>query len=931
MLLSVFANGDTFVKPPPYARFIGALDGQNLPEVNTIIQDRYGYMWFGTAEGLFRYDGTNAKLYRHDENDPASLSHDFVFGLAEDKNGNIWVATIGGGLNKYDPLKETFTPINLKHHTSEKNHKDLYRLFIDSNDILWVGSLEGIAKVDIATEKVLPLKAPLTDLPDNIITGALEDPKGNIWFSTDYSGLFSFDGETLHHYKDLSPQTPEQDTIRVRNLHLDDHGLLWVASEEGIHKFNPDSRTFTHYQPNDTAGFDLLDNDIFTIQSDIDGKLYLGGVINGIYIFDTDKETFSKTTGKRNVLSQYKQSRINTIYEDRNGTFWFGMAQGMTMMPALGRRIEYLTNDKGNGRVYDVEKLDNDTVGFIANLQYYELSLNDNLDIHKFDLSVERPFRIKPDNEGNVWFAALGGHVQRLNRHTKEESRFTGQSFTGGERFPVAFHDLFFSDNGYLWLYPLPDEPHLDGGVVRLDVKTNEYLFLPIYGHFFDQFEFDDDVQLIVSRTAGFYTLNTKTSQLEKWQHNIKNPPRRVLTMHLDKEGNYWMGTEAMGLVKYTPGEDSFEYFSVADGLLSNNIGTIVEDNHQQLWLGTPVGLVRFDKNTGKAQNIEQQDGLLFSNFYKNSGVLLDDGRVLMGGYSGLVIFDPQTLSRQNQSTQVVLNQFNLFNQPVKLQHKDNASPLAKPMAFTTELTLSYEDYVFSFGFSALELLRPDLVEYAYMMEGLDEKWLSADAKNRWAGYTTLPAKDYTFKVKARHKNGDWSQPTELKLTITPPWWQTTWAMAGYVLTVLIAIYGYIRYREKQLRKYSAELEQNVAQRTAQLQASRDELAEKSTTVANLLSQKQRLFASISHEFRTPLTLILSPVDSLLKQYGEQSWAQDLKPVKRNGQRLLRMVDQLLEFAKLEQNTQLQQETVSVKQTLQIICESFETLAQPNS
>jgi signal transduction histidine kinase/DNA-binding response OmpR family regulator len=257
---------------------------------------------------------------------------------------------------------------------------------------------------------------------------------------------------------------------------------------------------------------------------------------------------------------------------------------------------------------------------------------------------------------------------------------------------------------------------------------------------------------------------------------------------------------------------------------------------------------------------------------------------------------------------------------------------LDNTIEFTDHITLSHRDYVFSFHFTATEYLRPDKVQFAYRMEGLDNKWFYTDASNRTASYTTLSAGEYQFMVKASSPTGVWSEEyATVNVTINPPWWFSWQAFFVYFVVTAYSIYLFINIRTIKLVKQAKQLEERVSERTQQLQHSRDELAVQSQTVSDLLSQKQQLFASVSHEFRTPLTLILSPVDQMLSRYSDKPLRNDLNLIKRSGKRLLRMVDQLLEFAKLEQDVDHTYEQVSLAQTIDLIVASFEPLLKSNN
>lgn len=902
-------------QPAPNARHIDSIDGLNLSEVNDIIQDRQGYLWLGTSAGLVRFDGSNAQLYSHDKNDPHSLSHNRIHGLVEDSKGNIWISTYGGGLNKYDPEKDRFEKIALILADSGQVLSDnLYWLTKEGEDFLWIGSIEGMIKFDLKKQQAIPLTGPFADLPKEQFIRTFLDDRGGKWFSSEIVGLYWFDGTTMHHFDDSTGLK----TKAMRSVYQDSQGQIWITTSWGLHKFNPDNHTFDKYNPADIEGFSHFAADVFTVIEEQNGKFWLGTVNAGVITFDSKTGTFENMSSNKDLKNQFKPGRVNTTFKDKDGTIWFGRGQGITALPKIAQHIAYLSNEEGALRSYDVKQLNDNTLGIIAELKYYELNLNDFSVEQKFP-QIFQPYRFTQMASGDLWFATLGERIQHFNAQKQEVILLDKQDFVGPERFPVAFFDLFTDADQNLWLTPFKDGTQVEGGVVRFDPRTRQFTMFNHKPVLHCQTQLSKYKWLVTATGGGMFELDTKAISLSPWRPDIHEKPERIVTQYQDAQGNLWIGTEAMGLAHLAPDGTQFKYFGTNEGLVSDTILSIIEDDHQQLWLGTPVGLVRFNKSTHQAQNYDHRDGLLFNRFYKKSQDKLKDGRIVMGTYSGLMLFDPKKLSTKDRKPKVLINQFKRFNQPLEIHSKDPTSPLTKPIAYTEQLTLSYKDYLFSFGFTAIELLRPDLIEYAYKMEGLDDQWLYTDANNRWASYTTLAPKDYIFKVKARLGNGPWSEQTQLKLTITPPWWQTYWAMLGYLLLCLGLIFGFIHWRTQRILKHSAELEKKVTERTA-------ELAEKSETVSQLLAQKQRLFASVSHEFRTPLTLILSPIEVLLKNNKDHPWYKDLHSIKRNGQRLLRMVDQLLEFAKLEQKAIQQNETVSLQQTLLLICESFDKL-----
>lgn len=929
-LLSV-SHAETLIKAAPFARHITTVDGINLGQVNRILQDSRGYLWLATHEGLVRFDGVNARRFVHSELEHQSLSHNVINGLAQDSQGKIWISTYGGGLNKYDPLTDELTRIDLSTALFNTGAVDkLYQLTIDNENVLWIGSSQGIIRFDIGTEQRLPLPEALSDLPDDVLLSRLMiDEQGGYWFASYAHGVFWYDGQILRQFNHRQGDVTTLSSNRVRELHQDGNGDIWIATSKGLDKFHRQTQSFSRFIPEQHRTLNQLDNDIFAINHDGRNRLWLGGVINGIFTFDIQSKQFAPVSGNTDINNQFKSNRINHVFKDRNGTLWFATAQGIVMLPKVAQGIDYLTNQKGSFKVYDIKVLSEQRLAVVGNFAYHEVDLQD-WQAQSLYPDMLRPYRVNLQ-PNQLWFATLGGSLLTLNERRNPYDPLSDSQMTQSLPLPTAYFDTFVDSEGKVWGLPLSQPPHYSGGLIRFDPVNNRTEVVATGPVFNDTLQLDKDTWLLASTFAGIFTLNTKTATLSPFVAESNNIPQQVLAMHKDRRGNLWFATEGMGLARLSAGKDEFEYFTTDHGLLSNGIVSIVEDNDGILWLGSALGLMRFNTKDATVNTFEHQDGLLFAKFYKRSGTLLPDGRVLMGTFGGLVIFNPDDMLPGKKPLNTVINRFKRFNQPVAPASKDPDSPLKKSITYTEHLQLSYRDYVFSFGFSALELQRPENIEYAYKMEGLDEQWLYTDARNNVATYTTLAAKDYTFKVKAHRGDGRWSEVTSIKVSIAPPWWLTHWALAGYVLLLIASILAFVRYRTHRWQLHARELEDNVAKRTMELKKSRDESDAKSTAIERLLQQKQRLFASISHEFRTPLTLILSPVEDLLKQQPEQQWLQKLSLVKNNGQRLLRLVEQLLEFAKLEQNARQDKESISIQQTLALIVPSFEQLVVSKS
>lgn len=962
-LIAPFVSAQSLITPVPQATHLTRLDNITLGPVNHIHQDRAGNIWLATTEGLVRFDGYNAKRFVHDENNPYSLSHNVVMNVIEDRFGHLWITTYGGGLNKYDPQTARFEKIDLHLGADDPYHTDLlYYLSIDHEDILWFGSVKGLKRVDIRTAQAIKLPKTLEALPKTAITKALIDHQQRLWIGTVYNGVYLFDRTVDHASAQTLNQTPDKTEHsnklqnfrhnqadsnsladdKVRSMHVDEHGTVWVATASSLHRFNPPNHTdkddkakgtFSRFLSSSHPEMDEFDSDIFAIQSDHQGKLWLGSLNRGVHTFNPTSEVFTPVSGKRDLNQQFKRSMIHHILRDKDGSLWFATDEGIVVLTHTAQQFHYMSHVSGELKVSDIKQLSTGDLAVVAGYNLYDIDLKQPTAQARTALP-KRILHIVEDKSDNLWLATAGYGLQK-HQSTKDKTFDYHQAKVREMDFSINnLAGLFIDNTNHIWTLLYPHPPHTIGGIARFFPHSGDYKLLMTNPNMKSVLQLTENELLFASDHGGLMTINTDTNQSNRWKPTIPSTPQRNNVLFKDSQGTLWVGTKGQGLARFNPKKQTFDFITNDDGLLSNHIISIAEDDDHRLWLGTPIGLSRFDTDDATILNLERQDGLMFTRFFPRAAMTTHDDQIVMGTYNGLVWFDPHSFDGVKISPKVVINDFKRFNQSVVLQSEDISSPLLKPIEFTDQLTLDHQDVIFSFGFSLPEYHRPDKIRFAYKMTGLNDQWQFTDAGNRIASYTTLPAGDYVFNVKASNSQGHWNNTvTSLGVTILPPWWLSWPAYIGYILLTIGAMAMFIRLRTQKLRQQAAILERNVAERTRELEQSRDELttsnqqlAVQSQTVSELLTQKQQLFASVSHEFRTPLTLILSPVEQLLSQPKGQPISKELTLIKRSSHRLLRMVDQLLEFAKLEQHEDDNTELVSLKQTLNIIIASFESL-----
>ncbi|NQZ09043.1 MAG: response regulator [Algicola sp.] len=941
MLCGSLNAAQTLLSPAPQAIRITTLDNINLAEVNKVIRSKLGYIWIATAEGLIRFDGYNAKHFQHDGQNSNSLSHNTVMDVIEDNQQNLWITTYGGGLNKFTPQTGRFEKIDLRTSADDTAAlEQLYFLSIDDHNQLWIGSTAGLLRFDLTSEKAKPLPQVMATLPKDTTNGAFIDSKKNLWMGTFYHGLYRYQPATqdgaakLDHFIHDANDITTVSNNNIRSAGEDELGTVWIGTTYGLNRYDRDKNNFQRFTPSqNNSEIIQLQDDITAIQSDHQGYLWLGTMVGGTLRFSLRDEQFIPVSGKRDLLKQFSARRVNAILRDLDNNLWFSTSDGVTLVTEKAQKIKSLSNDSATFRVTDISPLKSGEIALVGPSQYYQY---DQLcHCAKPQLTnLTHPNRIAQDAQGNLWFSSFGNGLRQI---TPDPQGKLNQINDNSDHIDIPndrLSDIFIDTQNRIWIAPFLDLPDSIGGLFRFNKKERRFETYIDKPWFTDVLQIDENNLLMTTDLVGPVSLHIPTKKVTHWHTNIPSAPLRAWQIFKDNTDSLWFATRGQGLAKFDRERNAFTFYTTEDGLLSNDILSIVQDNDYNLWLGTSIGLSRFNPHSKQVMNLEKQDGLMFSKFSRRVAYKTNSGKILLGTNKGLVVLNPADFTTQSKMPTVVINDFRTFNQSVEPATKTQPSPLKKAIEFTDKVVLSHQDYVFSFGFAALEYIRPDKIQFAYKMEGLDDNWVYTDASNRHASYTTLDDDEYIFRVKATNADGQWSdQETRITVVILPPWWHTWQAYVFYFVLSAGSIYLYIRLHTAKLHQQAKVLEQSVTKRTSELQhsnlqleQSHQELADKSKAVSDLLAQKQRLFASVSHEFRTPLTLILSPIDQLLTSDKGKAIHKELNLIKRSGRRLLRMVDQLLEFAKLEQHTNTTSELVSLTQTVNIITASFEAL-----
>ena len=833
------ASGTRSEGPVRFER-ISTQHGLSNSTVRCIFQDSRGFMWFGTEDGLNRYDGYSFSVYRHDPEDPNSLASNDVRALAEDQNGIMWVGTWGGGLDRFDPETGMFT--HFQHNPdlpwSQSGPSSNYVVSIaeDHEGALWIAaSASGVDRFDPQTGEFThahSLSGFSSEIRDIHV-----DRSGVIWFATVGRGLYSLDRSTLTGEGDTggvpdayavipalgdidfyihNPNDPHSlSSDLVLSIYEDSKGMLWVGTSEGLNRLDQNTGQFTRYRHHPGRSHSLSSDIVFSIYEDREGTLWVG-TLDGLNILSSDTGWFTHYRNVPNDPYSLSSNFVVSLYEDQAGTLWVGTVGG------------------------GVNKADS----FSARFAQYQNDPND-------DNSLNNNFvqAILEDRDGALWIGTLGGGLNRLDRATRQWDHYVnlvgdpsslssnlvqsvyqdaqgvlwvGTDGNGLNRFDpqterVVYYHHDPSDPGSLsgddvgWIL---EDAHgvlwlgTNAGLERFDREEERftlYLSYPV-SHIYQ----DSEGALWLSTNIGLHKYDRRFTY---YQHDPQDPStlsdNRVIVVMEDHSGVLWVGT-AGGLNRFDRASQTFVRYTEEDGLPHNAILGILEDQQGNLWLSTENGLSRFDPQTQVFTNYDIRDGLQGSLFVQRSFYKSDDGEMFFGGVNGFNAFYPEDIEDNPHPPPIVLTSLTLNGEEINV---------GAPVEALEAVTFRWPDDSFEFEFAALNYSQPDKNVYAYMLEGFDEDWLYVGGR-RFGRYTNLPGGTYTLRLKGTNNDGVWNEGgTSLTVTIVPPIWATWWFRILSALVLVGVVFGGYRFRVRNIEARSRQLEDQVSRRTRELAA----------------------------------------------------------------------------------------------------------------
>ncbi len=894
--------------------FVNIKDGISKTAVSTIIQDHYGFVWIGTnGAGLHRYDGMEYISYKHELKDSLSLSSSMIFCSYMDKKNRLWVGT-ENGLNLYDREQDQFNRICLN------------------------GNNKGDCNSDISVSSIT------------------EDNEGNLFVGVFEKGLFRLDMKTLvaHHVPNVG-SSASSGILNINSLKVDKKGNIYAGTNIGLKRYNPVSKSLEPYEFQSKNKLITINEPIQSLYIDKENNIWIGGLAAGLFKIDnvdgnnaivshfpiTSKRILSlleipdgtilcgtendglihldklgalikKYTFDKTNKNSIRSNSIWSLYLDKNERIWMGYYNsGIGVYDKLYDKfnnIESLPNNVNSLEVSSVTAIAQDQSGKLwmgmdgGGIDIYDpkantfTHINENSKLYS-GLSARDIQTVFIDSKQNIWAGSWNNGIYLLRNGQSKFVNFNIEN-TNGELITNSVLSFAEDAHGRIWIGTFY------GGVASYDPqegkirhhKSKEFVNYGIHTSAVRKVLVDSENNIWIGSTIGLFKLTTTddesfrvTSMWDKLTGKYQNPlnANHILSIYESSDKSLWVGTRGAGLCRYDKNKDTFVWYNELYGLQEENVTAIIESENHNIWISGNQGLHKIEFEGDNIVNYNVNDGLLSNDFNFNAVHKDKQGNIYFGGYQGVDYFDPKDISINKALPSLYLTGFRLFNKKVLPNVED--SPFKKVISETDSISLTHKQSVFTIEFTGINYTRPEKNQYAYYLEGLEKSW-NYVGNTRSATYTNLDYGNYTFKLKAANNDGIWSEDSlSLKINILPPWWKTNSAIFMYILLFFLSIYLLNKITKERIK------EKELVKNEREQRLKEEELHKK----------KLQFFTNISHEFRTPLTLIINPLIDIIKN-KTYTLPEEIKEkhyiIYKNTNRLSRLINELMDFRKLEGN-----------------------------
>lgn len=871
--------------------------GLSNGRITRIVKEKNGYVWIGTNNGLNRFDGQEIKIYNKQN---STLASNDISDILIDSKNRIWIATLGGGLNFYDPKLDAFTTFKNDPNDPKTLMSDnVGALLEDSKGLIWLGTEKGLCYFNPSNHQFISFNNEFNDSQikkSNGITSIYEDKNHNLWIGTFGNGLFIFNRTEKKFRQIKSKQTQIPDFINVisplnadqiligtrgsglllleiaslnctdylkenlalkqeinivRSIKIDSKKNLWIGTDGNgllkVENFNKKNPIIHNYLHNSQLEKSLSGNAIFEIMEDTDANIWIGTAWDGVSVIDKKNKSellYGETVSQKPspVLSIYKKD--NLLYLGLDG-------EGFTEFNTATNKATYY-NAKNQTK----------------------------------DLKANYIQKIVESKEGLLWLGTFKNGLIKFNRKTHQFTQYKHESDNINSISFDDVRDIIEDEHNNLWLATW------GGGLNYFDTKSQKFTSFREGSNNNKTINHDNTIDLLLDGDkiwiatfgGGLNVFDTKKKVFTYYKHKDDDvntlTNNNIFCLYKDSKNYLWMGTSGGGVNRMNLKTKQIERFEKNENINYQTITAIIEDNNQTIWFSTKQGIINYSYQTNSFKTFPK----LSSEFHINAVFKDENGWIYFGGIDGVVKIDPKTISTNHHAPHVTLTNFKLFNKEVAIQESE---VLSKSIRFTENIVLKYDQDVVTFEFAALEFPFSNSCEYAIKMENFDKEWRYI-GKDRTATYTNLSPGDYVFKVKSKEKGSEWTDDyTAVSLTVLKPFWLSWWAIVCYFLLIILVFYLFRKY-------IIAWEEMKTKLKLEKINHEKD---------IEIYDLKQQFFTNISHDIRTPITLILGAVNRLIPtdQTPETDALNPINTIKKNCNHLLKLINELLDFKRLEQ------------------------------
>lgn len=948
--------------------------------IRAIVQDNEGFMWYGSDNGLFRYDGHSVKSFTHEAGNPETLPGNLVRDLHVDQKGNLWVSTFRGGISLFNNRTRTFETFYPKHEDGRINRVEFWNISNSDSNHLWLSpsSQGGIYRFDIPNKTFQKIDIEISDWREETSAMTiLEVNPDEIWVGTNFSGIIviNTEGQIQRRYHTNNEGNKRIPSNSILEMYDDGNGFIWVGFYDGgLYQYNKKTGTFSKPQALTGLPLGIFDN-VYSIYLEEDGVLWVG-TDDGLLLFDTQTMQIHKLyTSQPDLERSLVNNRVRAIFRDKSGVFWVSVEHGgiHRMVRKLRfRHMGYNPDDPNSLTARVVRAIiqkDENTLwvgvhdGGINVVNKHDLSLKGKITHDPNNprgLSTNNVSAFLIDPDGGIWVGTWGGGLnyynERTGRFTHYRHRHDDPTTLSDDRIQVLFIDsqnrFWVGTEGGLNLFDREN-----GTFTRVFQDSNNPPVLSGISLQTQAFVEDEDGVFWIGTWNGLNRYDPSDNSITHYLVDFDRPnwinSNHVISLYDDGEGQLWIGTFGGGLNLLDKKTDTFTQITQNEGLASNVVFAIIPDEYNTVWVSSNNGLTRISKDSYFASNFNFRDGIIGEEFWWGSAYTTPNDEIIFGSTFGFTMFNPSEIMTSNFVPPVVVSSVRVFNQ-------------FRPVDSDGVLRLSHNDNYLTIQFASLDFTNTSRIQYAVKLEGLDREWIFTGNRN-FATYSNLSGGEYTFRVIATNSHGEWNtEGAALTIIVTPPFWQQSWFFVLALVFFILGITTFIRFRTKQIQVLNKELEKKVEERTAEIQRKQSELIDRNRELSyineklseqkkeiedqkntilhknkemekinheliELNADKNSLIGIVSHDLRSPLSNVLGMIEIMkmepdMTDDEKNEIFSNLDDLVR---RQLRMITKILDIESIEAGKiSLLNETTPINDVSQQVCKRFETIAQ---